>query len=213
MQIAIIGATGRQGGLIVQEALKRRHRVTAVVRNRAKVMFSSVSILEKDLFRLASDDLKGFDAVVDAFRAADGHEDEYVTTLKHLIEIFHDLPQVRLLVVGGAGSLYVNPEKRLRLLDAKDFPAARKPAEISMAKALDMLKESGVSWTYLSPSAVFDPEGLRTGKYITGDDVLLTDQNGESYVSYADCAVAMVDEIERKAHIRKRFTVASEKLN
>lgn len=211
MKIAVIGATGKQGGLIVQEALKRGHQVTAIVRNRSKVSSNLVSVIEKDIFKITADDVRGFDAVVDAFRASEGHEEDHITSLQHLIQVFESLPEVRLLIVGGAGSLYVDKDKKLQLVNSEGFPDLYKPTALNMAKAFDLLKKSSANWTYLSPSAEFDFTGTRTGSYILGDDNLTVNAKGESYVSYADYAIAMVDEIEKNAHGRKRFTVAAER--
>ncbi|WP_101698485.1 NAD(P)-dependent oxidoreductase [Clostridium minihomine] len=212
MKIAVIGATGKQGGLLVQEALKRGHEVTAIVRNRSKVMFSVVAVLEKDIFRLSAEDLKGFDAVICAFRAAEGQEEEYVTATQHLISILKELLQVRLLIVGGAGSLYVDPEQKTQLYQTKDFPKEYLPTASNMAKSLQLLKQSDINWTYLSPSAEFDFEGLRTGRYTLGEEQLLVNSAGNSYITYADYAIAMMDEVEKPAHIRKRFTVVAEQI-
>lgn len=210
MKIGIIGATGKQGNLIMEEALSRGHEVTAIVRNKSKLNNKSVTILEKDLFDLKSKDLDNFDAVVDAFNAPAGKEELHIASLNHLIDIFKSLTDTRLLVVGGAGSLYVDPQKTLRLMDTKDFPEAYKPTSTKMGMAFHELKNSDISWTYLSPAADFRFDGVRTGKYTLGEDNIFMNKAGESYISYADYAIAMVDEIENKAHIGKRFTVVGE---
>ena len=96
-------------------------------------------------------------------------------------------------------------------METANFPEAFKPTAKNMAKALSLLKESKVNWTYLSPSAYFDPNGNRTGKYAEGAETLLLNSEGESYISYADYAIALVDEIERQRHLRQRYTVVGER--
>ena len=211
MKIAVIGANGKAGSLIVKEALERGHEVTAVVRDSSKVNNSQVKILEKDLFDLTYDDLKENDAVIDAFAVwAEDQLYQHKTSLAHLSDILAEKP-VRLLVVGGAGSLYVDPEHKLRLMDTPDFPDMFKPLASNMGEAFDALRtRKDVNWTYLSPSADFSAEGVRTGKYKAGGEELMTNSKGLSTISYADYAIAMLDEAELPKHLQERFTVVSE---
>lgn len=209
MNIGIIGATGKAGHFLTKEARQRHHQVTAIVRSQSKLQHDGVSVLAKDLFDLTEADLAPFDVVIDAFGSPPGQEQLHQSSLLHLIKLFKHLPQVRLLVVGGAASLYTDASKHTRLLDTPDFPEAYKATASNMAKAFEVLKHSDINWTYLSPSAFFDPDGPATGQYQLGDDVLLLNAEKQSYVSYADYAKAMLDEAESKTHVRKRFTVAS----
>ena len=211
MKIAVIGANGKAGSLIVKEALERGHEVTAVVRDSSKVNNTQVKILEKDLFDLTYDDLKENDAVIDAFAVwAEDQLYQHKTSLAHLSDILAEKP-IRLLVVGGAGSLYVDPEHKLRLMNTPDFPDMFKPLASNMAEAFDALKiRKDLNWTYLSPSADFSAEGGRTGKYKAGGEELMTNSKGLSTISYADYAIAMLDEAELPKHIQERFTVVSE---
>lgn len=211
MKIGIIGATGKAGSKILKEAISRNHEVTAIVRNAAKLQNQSVAVLEKDVFDLTTADIKNFDVVVNAFGAPLGKEDLHVKVGRHLIEIFQDAKGTKLFVVGGAGSLFVNPEKTVRVIETPDFPDIFKATASNQAQNLSDLQASSITWTFLSPSAFFDPEGPRTRNYITGQDHLLVNEQGESYVSYADFAIAVLDEIENPKHINKRFTVASNK--
>ena len=211
MKIGIIGATGRQGRLILEEAHARGHEVTAIIRNPAKLADKKVAIIERDIFDVQLEDLKGFDVIVDAFNAPAGMEEEHVTSLQSLIDELEHLPETRLIVVGGAGSLYADPGKTIRVMETANFPEAFKPTAKNMAKALSLLKESKVNWTYLSSSAYFDPNGNRTGKYAEGAETLLLNSEGESYISYADYGIALVDEIERQRHLRQRYTVVGER--
>ena len=113
----------------------------------------------------------------------------------------------RLLVVGGAGSLYVNSEHTAQVSDGADFPEAFKPLAAAMAKALDELrKRSDVKWTYISPAGDFRADGERSGKYILGGEELTLNERGESIISYADYAITMVDEIVKGSHIQQRIS-------
>ena len=167
--------------------------------------------MEKDLFDLTYDDLKENDAVIDAFAVwAEDQLYQHKTSLAHLSDILAEKP-VRLLVVGGAGSLYVDPEHKLRLMDTPDFPDMFKPLASNMGEAFDALRtRKDVNWTYLSPSADFSAEGVRTGKYKAGGEELMTNSKGLSTISYADYAIAMLDEAELPKHLQERFTVVSE---
>jgi uncharacterized protein len=113
----------------------------------------------------------------------------------------------RLVWVGGGGSLEVAPG--VRLVDTPAFPAEYKAEALAQAEALKLFRSSSgnVEWSYLSPPAIIQP-GQRTGRYRTGTDQLLTDDKGESRISVEDYAVALMDEVERPARSRKRFTVA-----
>ena len=210
MKIGIIGASGKAGNKIMEEAVSRGHEVTAIVRNAHKITNSDATVLERDILAIGYEDVKELDVLVDAFNAPQGKEEMHQTTLAHLTTILkgHDTP--RLIVVGGAGSLYVDPDKTVRVMDTPDFPESFKPTATNMGIALDKLKTiSDVSWTYISPSAMFLPDGERTGTYIAGEENLLINATGQSKISYADYAIALVDEAENAAHIRQRFTVVS----
>ena len=206
MKIAVVCANGKAGQLIVKEALSRGLDVTAVVRGGNRTEASQV--IQKDLYDLTAADLKGFDVVVDAFGAwTEDTLPQHSTSLKHLCDILSGT-DVRLLVVGGAGSLYVNPEHTAQVMDGPDFPDVLKPLASNMGKALAELRErSDVKWTFVSPAGDFQAEGERTGKYILGGEELTLNGRGESVISYADYAIAMVDEAVSGGHIRQRISV------
>lgn len=206
MKIAVVCANGKAGQLIVKEALGRGLDVTAVVRGGNRTEASQ--IIQKDLYDLTAADLKGFDVVVDAFGAwTEDTLPQHSTSLKHLCDILSGT-DVRLLVVGGAGSLYVNPEHTAQVMDGPDFPNVFKPLASNMGKALAELRQrSDVKWTYVSPAGDFQAEGDRTGKYILGGEELTLNGRGESVISYADYAIAMVDEAVSGGHIRQRISV------
>lgn len=206
MKIAVVCANGKAGKLIVEEALNRNMEVTAVVRNENKT--AAPQAIVKDLFELSAEDLSGFDAVVDAFGAWTPETlPQHSTSLKHLCDILSGT-ETRLLVVGGAGSLYVNPEHTATVSEGPDFPEAFKPLASAMAEALtDLRKRNDMRWTYLSPAADFQADGERTGAYLLGGEELILNDAGESIISYADYAIAMVDEIEKGDHIQQRISV------
>lgn len=132
---------------------------------------------------------------------------QHSTSLKHLCDILSGA-ETRLLVVGGAGSLYVNLEHTATVSEGPDFPEAFKPLASAMAEALtDLRKRNDMRWTYLSPAADFQADGERTGAYLLGGEELILNDAGESIISYADYAIAMVDEIEKGDHIQQRISV------
>lgn len=208
MDIAVVCANGKAGKLIVKEAVERGHNVTAIVRGENQTVAQNT--IQKDLFDLTATDLAGFDVVVDAFGAWVPEDlPQHSTSLKHLCDALSGT-DARLLVVGGAGSLYVNPEHTLQVKDGADFPEEFKPLANAQGKALDELRErTDVQWTFISPAGDFQAEGERTGAYILAGEELRLNDAGESVISYADYAIAMVDEIERTddAHIQQRISV------
>ena len=208
MKIAVVAANGKEGRLIVEEAVKRGEDVTAIVRSENRT--DAQHVIKKDLFDLTTDDLKDFDVVIDAFGTWSPETlDQHTASLMHLADILAGT-DVRLLVVGGAGSLYVDPEHTVRLYETPDFPEMYKPLAKAQSDALDALrKRDDVVWTFVSPAADFQADGERTGAYILGGEELMTNPEGESVISYADYAIAMVDEAEEKhgAHPRERISV------
>ena len=206
MKMAVVCANGKAGKLIVKEAVERGLDVTAIVRGENRS--AAKKALVKDLFDLKSADLKGFDVVVDAFGAWTPETlPLHSASLKHLCDILSGT-DTRLLVVGGAGSLYVNPEHSAQVMDGPDFPEVFKPLATNMGKALDELRgRDDVKWTYISPAGDFQAEGERTGKYMQAGEELTLNGRGESIISYADYAIAMVDEAVSGNHIRQRISV------
>ena len=206
MKIAVVCANGKAGKLIVKEAVDRGLDVTAVVREENQT--AAQKVLTKDLFALTKADLEGFDVVIDAFGAWTADTlPQHSTSLEHLCDALSGA-NTRLLIVGGAGSLYVHPEHPACVADGPDFPGAFKPLAAAMAKALAELRtRSDVRWTYLSPAADFQAEGERTGKYLLGGEELTFNRRGESGISYADYAIAMVDEAQKDSHIQQRISV------
>ena len=200
MSIALIGASGNAGSRILKELSDRGHQVTAIARHPEEIAkLPNVTAKKGDVFDkdgLASL-LKGHDIVVSAvpFTASD---------LRILIDAVKSAGAKRYLVVGGAGGLEAAPG--VKLIDTPDFPDAYKAEAARGGEFLDLLRrEKSLDWTFLSPSAVFAP-GKRTGKFRLGKDRLLTTDKG-SGISFEDYAIALVDELEKPAHSRQRFTV------
>lgn len=204
--IAVVAANGHSGQLIVKEALERGHDVAVFVRSENRTPAKKAVI--KDIMELTAQDLEGFDAVVDAFGTWTPETlPQHSTTLAHLSDILSG-SGTRLLVVGGAGSLYLNPEHSLTVAQSPDFPEAFKPLALAMGAALaELRKRDDVRWTYISPACDFQAEGERTGEYILGGEELTVNERGESIISYADFAVAMLDEIESGNHVGQRISV------
>lgn len=199
-KIALIGASGNAGSRILKELSDRGHQVTAIARTPEKIAaLPDVVAKQGDVQDQAglSELLKGHDAVISSvhFTASDPVK---------LIEAVRASGVPRYLVVGGAGSLEIAPGKRV--IDLPDFPAAYKAEANKGAAFLDLLKqERQIDWTFLSPSAEFVP-GERTGQFRIGEDQLLSNEKG-SRISFEDYAIALVDEIEKPQHSRRRFTV------
>ena len=210
-KVAIVCAAGKQGTSLVNEAIARGYDVTGFVRGNDKIANPKAKKVVKDLFDLTRADLEGFDVVIDAFGAWTPETlPLHQTSLKHLCDILSGT-KVRLLVVGGAGSLYVDPAHTVQVKDLESFPAAFKPLAEAMGAALAELRErSDVQWTYLSPAGDFVADGARAGKYLVGGEEYFVNAEGESRISYADYAIAMIDEVENARHIRQRFSVIGE---
>ena len=209
MKIAVVCANGKAGKLITNEAVERGLDVTAVVRGENKT--NAKQVISKDLFDLTKEDLACFDVVIDAFGAwTPDVLPQHSTSLKHLCDILSNT-DTRLLVVGGAGSLYINKEHTMQVMDTPDFPEMFKPLAQAQGKALEELRErKDVKWTFISPAGDFQAEGAKTGKYILAGEELTLNSKGESVISYADYAVAMIDEATKGNHIQQRISVVAE---
>jgi uncharacterized protein len=201
MKIALIGATGFIGSRLLAELTSRGHQVTAIVRNPEKVpQGAGVAAKKGDVYDKdgLSALLAGHDAVISSVHYTASDPAVLLAAVKQS-------GVKRYLVVGGAGSLEVAPG--VKLFDTKEFPALYLDEARKGGAYLDQLKgESDLDWTFLSPSALIEP-GERTGTFRLGKDQLLVDGNGQSRISAEDYAIALVDELEKPAHSRQRFTV------
>ncbi|MBO4694293.1 MAG: NAD(P)-dependent oxidoreductase [Clostridia bacterium] len=207
MKIAVVAANGRVAQKVIKEALDRGFEVKAFGRDDENKT-AAKDYVKKDIMDLTKEDLAGFDAVVDGFGAwtpetLDGH----VKTSQHLCDILSG-SDTRLLIVGGAGSLYVNPEHTAVVCDGPDFPALFLPLAKAQGEELaELRKRDDVKWTFVSPAGDFQADGERTGEYILAGEELTLNSKGESIISYADYAIAMVDEIEKGDHVKARISV------
>lgn len=215
MKIALFGAGGEIARRIAREALSRGHEVVGVVRSASGYRSDNerVVIVEGDATDPASVArvAKGADVIVGALSPRPSPSGRAASSLakaaRALIQGAKQAGVKRLVTVGGAGSLEVAPG--MRLMDTPGFPPAYMPEALEGAAALDVYRAAGgdLDWTYISPAAEIGP-GERTGHYRRGDDELLTDAKGRSFISYDDYAAALVDELERPTHPRARMTVA-----
>lgn len=211
MKVALIGASGFIGSGLLAELRARGHRVTALVAHPEKLdAGDGLEVLASDVLdreRLAAQ-LAGHDAVISAFS---GHAQQdvrgyYMRGVESIIAAIAEAGVPRLLMVGGAGSLEVAPG--VQVVDTPGFPEQWKGTALGARDALERLRaEPALDWTMLSPAALIEP-GERSGRFRIGGDSLLTDEAGQSRISLQDYAVAMVDELERPAHSRQRFSVA-----
>ena len=211
--VVLIGASGFVGTAILNELLNRGHKVTAIVRDPAKVTASNpnlkviqADVTDTDVLIEAS---KGKDAVMSAYNPGWKNPNIYEETLKNYPLIVDSVKKAgveRLLIVGGAGTLFYAPGKMV--MDADDVPAKLLPGIKSLGEFYlnTLRKENDIDWIFLSPAANMTP-GERTGKFRIGKDDLVVDVNGDSNISVEDYAVAMVDELEQKHHHKERFTI------
>ena len=206
MKIAVLAANGKVGSLIVKEAVDRGNDVTAVAREENKTV--AKKFLKKDILDLTENDLKDFDVVITAFGAwTEGTLPLHKTTLEHLSDILTN-KNTRLLVVGGAGSLYTDESLKTQLFTTPNFPTDYYPIASNQAKGLEVLRNrKDVKWTYISPAAEFEFDWERKGDYQLAGEVFMVNAKGESKISYADYAIAMVDEAEKGNHINQRISV------
>jgi putative NADH-flavin reductase len=211
--VVLIGASGFVGTAILNELLNRGHKVTAIVRDPTKVTASNpnlkvvqADVTDTDVLIEAS---KGKDAVISAYNPGWKNPNIYEETLKNYPLIVDSVKKAgveRLLIVGGAGTLFYAPGKMV--MDADDVPAKLLPGIKSLGEFYlnTLRKENDIDWIFLSPAANMTL-GERTGKFRIGKDDLVVDVNGDSNISVEDYAMAMVDELEQKHHHKERFTI------
>lgn len=215
--IILIGASGFVGSAILEEALNRGHKVTALVRNPEKIQVKNenLTVLAVDAtdVEALSKVVAGKDAVISAYNPGWGNPRLYEEILENYPKIIEGVKKAgvqRLLVVGGAGVLYVQPG--MRLMDSGTLPAELMPAVNGEGELfLNVLsKENDIDWVYFAPPANLGNmgKGIRTGKSRLGTDTLLVDEKGDSFISVEDYAVAMIDELEQEAHHKALFTAA-----
>ncbi len=212
-KVTIIGASGFVGSAVLKEALSRGYEVKAIVRNPGKITINDpkLKVIGADVTdeNKSVDLFSGKEAVISAYNPGWVNPNIYEDTLKGYSAIIRAAKRAgvkRLLVVGGAGSLFVAPGKRL--MDTGALPEAIMPGVKSLAKVLDdyLIPEKELDWVFFSPAGNLVP-GKRTGKYRLGKDNLIANEKGESNISVEDYAAAMVDELGSPKHHRERFTI------
>lgn len=218
MKIALLAATGRAGSTVLAELISRGYDVIAVARNPGKLpanLPSSVTAVKDDLTdatRLA-EIIAGADAVVSAFGPSSNdprytsdqdYTDQLVGVTERAIAAVKKAGVPRLLVVGGAGSLWFSPG--VTVLDSGYWPEPYVAIAKSHVKAFAALRASGINWSYFSPPMMIGP-GERTGKFRLGGDDVIFDSNNKNSISFEDYAIALVDELEKPEHERQRFTI------
>lgn len=209
MKIALIGATGNIGRHIAQEAVRRGHTVTAVVRE-AKPLPPELNGIQTVVASLENqaalvEAIRGHDVLASAYGPGTSGIDSIIDVAHTLVAAARAAGVQRLVVVGGAGSLEVAPG--LQLVDTPDFPAPYKPYALAHRAALAVFKAADdLEWTFFSPAAEIGP-GEKRGNFRTGIKTLIT-ANGRSQISYPDYADAFVSEIEQPRFIKQIATVA-----
>lgn len=208
MKVAIIGASGFIGSAILNEALNRGHEVTAIVRNPEKITVKNAHLTVKAADATSEAALvplfTGNQAVITAYSAHD--TDTYVKAINAIIGATKKAGIKRLIAVSGAGSLEIAPG--VQLLDTPEFPAEWKAGATATREAFYVIRQQNdLDWTVLSPAMMIAP-GERTGKFRLGKDQVVVDEKGESKISTADYAVALINELEQPQHIKQRFTLA-----
>jgi putative NADH-flavin reductase len=212
-EIVLIGASGFVGSAILNEALDRGHKVTAVVRHPEKITAMSKNLVIKQgdvsYDETVTEVCKGADAVISAYNPGWRNPKIAEETTKGYKAIINGVKKAgvkRLLVVGGAGSLFISPGKRI--METGSIPDSYLPAVRALAEVylIDLIAEKNIDWVFFSPAGMLE-QGLRTGKFRLGKDDLVVNEKGESKISVQDYAVAMIDELEKPAHHRERFTI------
>ena len=206
MKIAVVASNGKASKAIIAELIARGHAVTAFARSANRS--AAKEFVQKDIMALTKEDLAGFDAVVDGFGAYTPETlPQHTQTSQHLADLVAGT-DTRLYIVGGAGSLYVDPAHTVQLLDTPEFPAEFYPFAKAQTEELAALRSrTDAKWVFVSPAADFRADGAKTGKYVLGGEELTLSAAGESVISYADYALGMVDLIESGAHVGERVSL------
>lgn len=208
MKIGVIGATGKIGKCLFREALNRGHDVTAIIRNRSKVVTPDLQLIVKDAFDLTAEDIAPFDVIISAVGFEQSKMEEFVRLGHHYINVFQEAPDVRLILVGNAGSLYIDEKRELRVVDNGKMPNILKESALAQTISLmDFVGRNNINFSIATPALFFDAAGVKSGQYVFGDDTISVNDKGYSYVSYYDFACAVLDEVERPQFENKQFSV------
>lgn len=206
MKIVLLGASGMIGSRVLAELLSRGHTVTVLARYPEKISAQNVTAIKVDALDAESiaAGSKGADILISAYGPPQDRPQLLIEAVQALIKGLELATVHRVLMVGGAGSLFVAPG--VDVIDSGHLPEKWRDIAIAHREALALLKASSLEWTYFSPAGIIEP-GERTGKFRLGTDSLITDEKGNSTISAEDYAIALVDEVEHPRHIRQRFTI------
>lgn len=208
MKILVVGSNGRVGSLVVKEALKRGLDVTGLARSNNKSEVKN--FIQKDVFALTKEEVKNFDVIVSAIG---GWSEETIPNITNSMIYLADLladTNIKLYVVGGAGSLFVNKERTITVDMGKDFPPSWLPLSNAHGKGLSYLRnKNNLNWIYVSPACNFVADGERLGSYQIGGENLIFNKKGLSEISYADYALALVDIIISNKYNKARISLTS----
>lgn len=208
MRIGVIGATGKIGKCIFREGLSRGHDVTAIIRNQSKVSTPDLKLLVKDVFDLTVEDIAPFDVVISAVGFEQSKTEEYVRLGHHYINIFQEVPEVRLIIIGNAGSLFIDDTRELRVVDYGKMPNLLKASALAQTiSLLDFVGRDNVNYSVATPALFFDAAGVKSGQYTFAGDTITVNEKGYSYVSYFDFALAVIDEVENQRFLKQQFSV------
>ncbi len=211
--VLLIGATGFVGSAVLNELVERGHKVTAVVRNVEKIAKNDlVTAVKEDVANVEAIAklAEGKDAIISAYNPG-WTNPEIATLIKEnypkILEAAKQSSVERLLIVGGAGTLFCAPG--LRVVDSGAIPAEIMGGVRPLGDFYlnTLMNENDIDWIFFSPAGVFDQEGKKTGNYRLGKDDLIVDAEGNSHISVQDYADAMVNELEKPAHHKERFTI------
>lgn len=208
MKLLIVGVNGKVGSLVYKEAISKNLAVTGLAKGENKN--NVINYIKKDAMDLTKDDLKDFDVVVDAVGGWSADTIINITNvMKHLADLL-STSNTRLIVVGGAGSLFVDKEHKITVDMGKEFPKSWKPLSNAHGEGLDYLRnKKDLNWTYISPACNFIFDGEKTGSYKLAGEELVLNSKGESSISYSDYAICLVDEVINNKHNKERISVVS----
>lgn len=208
MKLLIVGVNGRVGSLVAKQAKQRGIEVTGLGENANT--FQLEHYLKMNALNLTKEDLVSYDVVVDAVGGWTKDTIPNITKVMiHLADLLNGT-KTRLVVVGGAGSLFVNKERTITVDMGKDFPDSWKPLSDAHGAGLKYLRKTdNLNWTYISPACNFVFDGKQEGEYVLGGENLILNSHGESMISYADYAIALVDEVINNKHNKERISVVS----
>lgn len=212
MKLAIIGATGKSGQMILKNAVERRLDVTAIVRNPARLTLT-VPYLQRDVLAITREDLAPFDVIISAFGNSNlNNRQEHVEVMNHYLDILNGSNK-RLLTVGAASYLYTNEKHNQKFYDTTMMKlSGLRAGSLVLEQAYTTLRDhaAGFSWTVVAPAVTYSFDRTATGHYHTGRDVVQKNAHGKSIISYTDFAAAMIDEVENPQYLNQLMSVSED---